>query len=169
MKNIKNNLTYKFSTSKDITQIDNLLKLCFGDRSKYGALYNIKGRYLLAYSDKELIAMTGICDKTMSEFDGYEIDWTCCHPDYRKQGIITDMLSALLKDKYDKIYCSCLCEPYKDKPNLHTIMTQLGFTYIQKGHKTFNRIYDDVCNDCNFKKGKDCKCREDLYFKKQSY
>ena len=163
----KNSLTYRFSTSKDIIQIDNLLKLCFGDRSKYGALYHIERRYLLAYADNQLIAMTGVCDKTMSEFDGYEVDWTCCHPNYRKQGIITDMLSLLLKDKYGDIYCSCFCEPDKDKPNLHAIMIRLGFTCIQKGYKTFAMIHDNVCSDCNFEKGKNCKCREDLYFKKQ--
>lgn len=164
---MKNNLIYRYSTYEDTAQINNLLKLCFGDRSKYGALNNIENRYLLAYINGQLVAMTGICDETMSEFNGCEIDWTCCHPDYRNQGIITNMLGILLKNIHTDIYCSCLKEPTKEKPNLHTIMTHYGFTCIQKNYKTFDRTHDSACNNCNLKKIQNCKCHEDLYFRKK--
>lgn len=96
------NITYRNSTENDIDQIDTLLKICFGDRAKYGALDRIKDRYILCFDDDNLIAMTGL--SILSDFNGYEIDWTCVHPDYRHSGLITGMIRKCMDGVSSRIH-----------------------------------------------------------------
>lgn len=160
---------YRFSTEKDKDCIDGLLKLCFGDRSGCGALDDLDGRYLLAFHKNKLIAMTGIGPASESDFIGKEVDWTCCHSAYRRMGLITGMLRALLEpEKSYTIFCSCYREPGKDKANLDGIMGRLGFECVLRGYKTFCDPFFDACFICNFRQERNCVCHEDLYRREPS-
>lgn len=154
-------ITYRKSTFDDREKIDKLLKSCFGDRSKYGALDDIDGRYLLAFDGDELIAMTGL--STASAFNGYEIDWTCVSPTYRHNGFITNMIKDCIDGIQKPIYCSCLRLPNKEKINLNHAMNVLGFQLIIKNYKTYDSKHMKACNDCIYRKDKQCVCHEDLY------
>ena len=168
IKNIENNkygFTHRFSKPEDYTEIDKLLKICFGDRAKYGALDNLQNRYILVFDGPKLIAMTGIVNKEDSPFNGKEVDWTCCLPEYRKLGIITSVLTLLISNIHEDLYCSCYREPKKLYANLHNIMTNLGFKCIGYQYKTFDNRYFSACDDCNFRKDGVCVCHEDLYLK----
>jgi hypothetical protein len=69
-------IIYRKSKEEDKPQIHQLLSECFGNRTKYGDVDNLTNRYLLAFDDNVLIAMTGIIN-VPPDFYGSEIDWTC--------------------------------------------------------------------------------------------
>lgn len=164
LNNNPNGFLYRFSRCDDIELVNELLKLCFGDRSEYGALDHLDNRYLLVFGKGKLIAMTGIDSAQNSPFTGDEIDWTCCDPEYRRLGIITGALSALLQLNTSKtVFCSCYRQPGKEKANLHNIMMRLGFQCELYGYKAFDQHYFKACSVCNFKCKGQCSCHEDLY------
>lgn len=116
--------------------------------------------------------MTGLSNVN-AEHGNCDIDWTCCDPEYRGNGIVSHMLDVLLKDEKRDIYCSCLVEPTKEIPNLHGILSKRGFHCVEKGHIVFcasDKMHFpflvDPCKICNFRTGDNCTCREDLYFRK---
>lgn len=155
------NITYRSSTVNDVDHIDTLLKVCFGDRAKYGALDRIEGRYVLCFDDGNLVAMTGL--SVLSDFNGYEIDWTCVHPDYRHSGLITEMLRRCVEDISSRIYCSCFRLPGKSKVNLYHAMEELGFRCIIMNYKTYDSMHMKACEDCIYRLQEGCSCHEDLY------
>jgi GNAT superfamily N-acetyltransferase len=158
-------IVYRKSTQQDFIAIDRLLKTCFGDRFKYGALDNLDDRYLLAFHNNRLIGITGLTVNSPL-FNGAEIDWTCLLPEYRGYGIIVNMISQVIEGCSQDIYCSCLRLHNSDKINLHHSMEALGFQCIVKNHKTFNSKYHPACNDCIYKSDVKCVCYEDLYLRK---
>lgn len=153
------------STTNDSQIIAELLLACFGDQVKYGAVDNLENRYLLAFKDNKLVAMTGL-QKESSFYNGSEIDWTCVLPEYRKQGIITEVMSLAIEGCSEDVYCSCLRLHDNTKVNLDFCMKTLGFELVQKAHKQFCSLYNKSCNDCIYKKESYCICCEDLYVKR---
>lgn len=154
------------STQEDLEAISNLLKICFGDRTKYGATDNLEDRYVLAFENEQLIAMTGLVERSPSYY-GSEIDWTCVLPEYRGKGLMTSILSFVIKETDRDIYCSCLRLHDNDRVNLQHCMDRLGFDCVAKAHKRFCSDYMRACDDCVFKQPKTCHCCEDLYVKRQ--
>jgi predicted GNAT family N-acyltransferase len=161
-------MIYRRSTQQDYIAIDKLLKSCFGDRAKYGALDNLENRYLLAFDGDKLIAMTGLCNNS-PVFFGAEIDWTCMLPEYRGKGIVVNMIKEIIKDCTTDIYCSCLRLHNNSKINLHHSMQALGFECVGKSYKTFDSRYHKACDDCIYKLDGPCACYEDLYLRKSSH
>lgn len=161
----EDNIYFRRSEQKDYSSVNELLKQCFGDRERYGALENLEGRYLLAFDDDKLIAMTGIFLKSPT-FDGSEIDWTCILPEYRKKGIITKMMTEIIKDVDNDIYCSCLRLHDNKDINLKYVMNTLGFECVKKGYRTYHMLHTDACNYCIYRLEKGCVCYEDLYVKR---
>ena len=68
-------ITYRRSNKSDKNDILKLIESRFGNRDSYGVTDNLDGRYLLAFDDNDLIAMTGLIDGGF--YAGPEIDWTC--------------------------------------------------------------------------------------------
>lgn len=160
-------MIFRYSKDIDKNKVDTLLKVCFGDRSNVGALDDLINRYLLAFdNDDNLIAMTGITKKH-SQFNGYEIDWTCCHPSYRRQGIISQLLKKVLSDVAidEPIYCSAWHHANKEFANLHNILTGLDFSLIRCNYKFFMKKHMKQCTMCTQCLGDTCSCVEDLYVK----
>ncbi len=97
-------------------------------------------------------------------FDGAEIDWTCCHPDYRCRGIISDMLGIVLKSAKNDVYCKRLRTYQNEYANLHSIMIKYGFTCVKRNYKEFHISNDIICEICPYKNDNiACVCYEDLY------
>lgn len=156
-------INYRYSKETDLDDISELLKICFGDRDNCGALDNLNHRYLLALDGTKLIAMTGLCEKDKSNYNGKEIDWTCCHPDYRNKHITTKLFEIILKDIKDNVYCSCWRLSNLDRVNLQGIMDRYNFKCVIKAHKVYKYPYTKACDICIINNGKNCICYEDLY------
>ena len=155
-------IKYRYSKKEDCNDILSLLLMCFVSKITSEVIENIENRYLLAYCDNKLVAITGLSDDTY--FDGAEIDWTCCHPDYRCRGIISDMLGIVLKSAKNDVYCKCLRTYQKEYANLHSIMIKYGFTCVKRNYKEFHISNDIICEICPYKNDNiACVCYEDLY------
>lgn len=158
-------IKYRYSKKEDCNDILSLLLICFGSKITSNAIANIENRYLLSYCDNELIAMTGVSNDT--QFDGVEIDWTYCHPDYRCKGIISDMLGVVLRFVKNDVYCRCLRTYQDEYANLHNIMMKYGFTCVKRKYKEFHISKCIMCDVCPYKNdGISCICYEDLYVMK---
>lgn len=158
------NIKYRMSKEKDYEDIKKLLDTCFGDRTAFGVLEHLDDRYLLAFDNKKLIGMTGI--STSKNLNGYEIDWTCVLPEYRRHGLITDMISQCIKDCTDRVYCSCWRMSNTDRVNLQHAMNSLGFNRVIKYYKSYNSEHNNFCEKCVlYNKQSVCSCYEDLYLK----
>lgn len=158
-------IKYRYSKKEDCNDILSLLLMCFGSKIMPDAIENIENRYLLAYCDNKLIAITGLSDDTY--FGGVEVDWTCCHPDYRCRGIISDMLGIVLKSAKNDVYCKCLRTYQNEYANLHSIMIKYGFTCVKRNYKEFHISKGIICDVCLYKNNDmSCICYEDLYILK---
>lgn len=161
-----NTFTVRKSSIGDEKDISSLLKQCFGDRDKYGAIDCIQNRYLLTFDGEKLVAMTGVCGSEISELNGSEIDWTCCDIEYRNKHLISNMLKTLLSSIDEPVYCSAWHEHNKEFANMHYILTKFGFTCVKKSHKSFNKRFNSACDDCVNCTSLYCTCCEDLYMRK---
>lgn len=156
-------MIYKYSTQLDKDKISELVNICFGNRDLFGVLDNLDNRYLLAFDNNKLIAMTGISES--KELKGLEIDWTCVHPDYRGKGIITTLLKELVEGWHKDIYCSCWRMGNNNKINLHHAMQKLGFKETIREYRKYYSKVSKVCDRCVMKSKGVCICYEDLYLK----
>lgn len=157
------NITYRNSTESDKNIIEELIGQRFGNRDSYGVTDNLNGRYLLAFDNNTLVAMTGLID--CGFYNGPEIDWTCIRKEYEGHGIITKMIETVIKDVKSDIYCSCWRLYDNQEVNLHHAMNKLGFELVNKEHKKFNAEHYNCKNICKGYK-ENCKCYEDLYIKR---
>ena len=146
--------------------ITDLINAAFGDRTERDFLSNIEnGRYFVYELEGKIIAMTGLSNDTVHT--GYEIDWTCTHPDYRRNGVMHELFAEMLKDIVNvNIYCSCWRIHDRDKINLYKLMKDFGFVCIASDYKSCNFTNCGCRNvrDCVYYI-KNCKCYEDLYMK----
>lgn len=126
----------------------------------------IVGRYKVAV-DKfgNIVSATGIIPSTMSELDGYEVTWTATLPEHRHKGLIRHMLAKSIKDWTNSnipIYCFCWRLADKDKINLYSVMTSLGFKELAVNTKHFLKPYYSCCKTCHNTK-ETCHCYIDLW------
>lgn len=163
-------LILRYSTAADAAAVDSLIRICFGDRSYRGVTDNLEGRYLLAVMDDKVVGMSGI-GKPENEYCGLEVDWTCVHPDYRKQGIVTALLSELLAAKSEssyegRIYYSAWRtwdRPGKER--MDGVLAKMGFQRAVVNE--FNWVNGHNCRfscreQCvHYQKG--CSCGQDLW------
>ena len=139
-------IKYRKSTEYDKVNIQKLIEERFGNRESYGVLDNIENRYLLAYDDDRLIAMTGL--NNSGYYNGLEVDLTCILKEYEGRGIITHMLTELLKGCTRDVYCSCWRVTDNEKVNLYHSMQSLGFEIAIRGRINFNSKYNNCSNIC---------------------
>ena len=154
-------IEFRYSKEDDKEGIQKLILSKFGVREQ--ALDNLGNRYLLAVYNGEIVAMTGLSNKSI--YNGLEVDWTCVADDFTGRGLITNMLSVLLKDVNTDVYCSCW--GYKDSPiNLKYAMDTLGFKPVIVHRLQASTDYYDCANICRHKRDGVCSCYEDLYLRR---
>jgi N-acetylglutamate synthase-like GNAT family acetyltransferase len=156
-------LSYRYSHKGDENIIYSILLECFGYMKQELVTNNIGGRYLMCFDNDRLVAITGLGWSDILRCA--EIDWTCVIPEYRKQGIIEDMLDKLISSTNERIVCSCWRLGTNTNVNLHKVMDKFGFKLVLKDISRSRRGYNcsrtgNYCAGCT---GKDCVCSEDLY------
>lgn len=62
----------------DIIELYNLFKSCFRVNE-----ISLTSKYKVVIEDDKIVAVSGILPVSESNYQGYEIDWTCCHAAYR--------------------------------------------------------------------------------------
>ena len=92
----------RLSTEADKSSISTLMSYCFGDREQYGAFDDLNGRYILAFDEDILVAMTGIIFNT--DYNAFEIDWTCTRPQYQRWGIMHELFKRVCNLTDEVIY-----------------------------------------------------------------
>ena len=151
----------------DYAILNNLLFSCFGNMQKYGVLDDLEDRYLLAFDGDKVIAMTGL--KRHTDFNGCEIELTCVHSEYRKNGIAVRMLAEIIRNVKTDIFILSYRLPDSSDVTLKYAMNLLGFKALAKGYKRYESICSDRCEECRYRKDEYCYCGEDLYVRKQTY
>lgn len=154
------------STTDDKEQIQQLMKICFGDKNNLEPYESLEGRYYLYFKENSLVAMTGLTSN--SEYRHLEVDWTCTHPEHRHKGYMQELFTHMLTDVKEPIYCSCWRMPNKDKVNLHTIMRLFNFKEVVQSRvhwKIPHNCFLDCKGGCSYCTGSNCECYEDLYLR----
>lgn len=166
------------ATETDKEEIKNLIVKCFGRYPiKKNALDNID-KYVVAElhthftanipTTKEIIAISGIVEPEYSNYQGYEVTWTCTAPEYRKKGLIVEILKKceeLLPKDHIPIYCECW-RIRDNKINLDFVMKHLKFHKVADNIICYSNIYSKQCLLCN-NNSSGCYCFDDLYKKER--
>ena len=156
------NYTFRYSKKSDAPAIEKLIRLRFGVRKS--AMMDIENRYLLCFDGSNLIAMSGL--NRSCAYNGLEVDWTCTHPCYERQGIMSAIFAKMLADVKEDVYCSCWKSCGKTKVNLSSIMHRYNFVPIVEPRVSFDSRYNNCASTCAGYVGTGCKCCEDLYVRR---
>ena len=161
----------RYSNENDIEEVKNLLYKCFGsmvEENQDNAYKNIeRGRYLLYIEDNKIVALSGLCFGTDSEFNGIQITWTCTDPEYRHRGYMQELFKRIVSSTDEAIYCSCWYIGDNDI-NLKILMKLFNFKEVMP---YLNRNIDHYCPhslDCPYKK-EHCYCGTKLYRRPEQY
>lgn len=172
----KDNYIYRESSVKDLEDIQFLILTCFGERTMQGVYSSLEGRYELCVEtdtygrELQIVGMCGIRPREGS-FKGYELEWVCVHPDYRKQGIATNLVAHALSGipVHSSVYCYALHREGEEKAVLDSILSRFWFKLLASPVQVFISGHN-----CNYRKGlcvnctgKGCSCSQDLYVRQQ--
>lgn len=158
--------------NSDREKLRELFKECFGDLAEDGgALSWIEGRYKVAEdtNTNKIVAVSGILSLEHSDYNGYEITWTCTMPEYRKQGLIVEILKQCeleLANDHVPLYCDCWRIATNEHINLYSVMKHLGMKQVIKNRVSRLYPHNKECVGCINKKEK-CYCHGDLYMKER--
>ena len=169
-------IVYRKSDESDKEQLEILFNESFGMlASTGGALNPIKDRYMVAelavnkagQNQTQIIAASGILPVSRSEYCGYEITWTCTSKEFRKKGIIVEILRQCereLPDDHLPLYCDCWRIRDNEHINMVSVMKHFGMKEIVRGR--IKRVYphDKSCIGCIYAE-EGCYCHGDLYIK----
>lgn len=153
-------LNIRMSIETDINGIDELVQSCFGKRDD--AVKDIAGRYLLAFDGDRLVAMTGLSSISDTGYD-YEVDWTCTHPDYQGNGIMTYLLNRVVEG-CDSSIAYLAWRRNDEEAQVANVLKRCGFKLKCRAYKERHNascrskqkcIYYSTCGSCY----------EDLYVK----
>lgn len=163
-------MIFRKSVKKDYEQLENLFEISFGKIAEFGgALNEIEGRYIVAIDNERIVSCTGILPIEKSDYNGYEVTWTCTLPEYRHKGLIVKMLNEeinKLPNNNINLYCDCWHLNNKDKANLHNALSQIGFKLCIESRIKRAYPHSFECKGCLFSK-ENCKCSGDLYILKR--
>lgn len=158
----------RWSKTRDVIQIENLLYKTFGEQVKAeGGFKDIaKGRYLcVVLPGEEIAAVTGF--QHCNNLGGLEMTWTATRPDCRHRGYMQELFSRLLQTTDEDVYCICWRLSETDPINLHTLMDLNGFEEVQRGMITRSGIVCNSYGTCPYSSNT-CKCFQDLYVRRGS-
>lgn len=161
---------YRKSTVADKDELEKLFKANFGLFAiEAGALKVLKNHYWVALYNKKIVAVTGILPLNKSEYNGYEITWTCTDIKHRRQGLITTMLKkseSELPPDGKPLYCTCWRIRDNKEINLHSVMKHLNMRRLLKDRTKFQYPHNRSCQGCVLAED-GCYCCCDLYMKER--
>lgn len=162
--------TFRKSTSSDKSELENMFKENFGAYAiTDGALKPLKNRYWVALYNNKIVAVTGILPPTKSDYNGYEITWTCTNIKHRKKGLIVTMLQkaeAELPQDGKPLYCRCWRIRDNKEINLSSVMKHLNMQRLIKDKAKSIYPHNRSCMNCIYQET-GCHCYCDLYIKKR--
>ena len=137
-------ILFRTAVENDREQLEQLFYEGFGIMAKRnGALSWIEGRYTVAElqndsavpdnSSGKIIAVSGILGLEQSDYNGYGITWTCTKKEYRKQGLIVEILRQCgekLPDDNIPLYCKCWKIADNEYINLGSVMKRLNMNKL---------------------------------------
>ena len=161
---------FRKSVPADKTELEALFKENFGlFAANSGALRPLKNRYWVAIYNNKIVAATGILPLCDSEYNGYEITWTCTDIKHRKRGLIVTMLKmaeAELPRDNKPLYCSCWRIGNNKDVNLSSVMKHLHMQKVLSERIKFKYPYNRSCLSCIYAQ-QGCYCCCDLYMKER--
>ena len=163
---------FRKSTYKDIPDIADLLLESFGGMAIHAnALSNVDGRYVLLFDDNKLVAMSGVLPLSESDFDGYEITFTCTLASERNKGYMSRLFEYMLND-FDISYLGkplYICAWNRsDRAFLDSILCKNGFSLVRPDYISRNSAYSKICSCCLYDT-MNCKCCDDLYLRQVGF
>lgn len=163
-----NEYSFRKSVDADKYQLAELFMTVFGSiAEKGGALQPIKDRYWVALFDGKIVAVTGILPVEKSDYNGYEVTWTCTDVNHRKKGLIVYMLKMAeqeLPDDHIPLYCDCWRIGNNKTINMASVMQHMGMVEILRERIKRKFPHGNSCLDCPFR-SEQCYCCGDLYQK----
>ena len=157
----------KDSDREDLRQ---LFQSCFGRIAEInGSLTPLESRYKVAIEDGKIVAVSGILPIEQSNYQGYEITWTCCNTAYRGRGYVTAVLRECIKELPDDkipLYCSCWRVQSNPFINMIYVMRSLGFEEVSRNRLNYVHKHSKECVGCLYNV-EDCFCCEDLWILKR--
>ena len=167
------NFRIRRSIVSDFEPIRNLLIKCFGERTEndvelFG--YVTDGSIIVMTYDDKIVATAGIINTTFENEYVHELRYVCTDPEYRKQGIMHDVLKEAITSlwKSKKLICWAVREHEQTKANLHSILVNNGFKRVDNVEKewtckTCRRAYGFKCNLQYAVDSNGCNCHEELW------
>ncbi|MCQ2965973.1 MAG: GNAT family N-acetyltransferase [Alphaproteobacteria bacterium] len=160
--------SFRKSIDDDKNQLAELFVSAFGFMAeKGGALQPIKDRYWVALFKEHIVAVTGILPIEKSDYNGYEVTWTCTAVDHRKKGLIVHMLKMAeqeLPDDHIPLYCDCWRIRDNKTINMVSVMKHMGMIEILRERIKRKFPHSNICSSCPLK-SEQCYCFGDLYQK----
>ena len=154
----------------DREELRQLFKSYFGRIAEInGSLDPLESRYKVAIEDDKIVAVSGILPVEQSNYQGYEITWTCCDIKYRGRGYITAILRECLNElPDDEIPLHCSCWRVQSNPfiNMIHVMRSLGFEEVARNRLNYIHKHSKECVGCLYDT-EDCFCCEDLWVLKR--
>lgn len=150
----------------DKVELQELFRSCFGRIDEINcSLEPIDLRYKVAIEDNKIVAVSGILPVEQSNYQGYEITWTCSDYAYRGKGYITTILRDCLQELPDDkipVYCSCWRVRSNPFINMIYVMNSLGFKEVARNRINYVHEHTKECVDCVYDSD-NCFCCEDLW------
>lgn len=158
----------KFNGEECHHEVEKLLSKYFSSRNFMPAHPN----YLLLLDGDKLIGITGLLSPGETNYNGFEVNWTCLLPEYRGKNLIERLLEMAIRltpgAGQSDIYCSCRKNMGKHQVNLHQAMYYNGFQLVLQGRERFSAEYYQMCSEClEYKPG--CTCEEWLYLRSGTF
>lgn len=164
---MQNESPYSFRAAReeDYDALYKLFDTYFGKMAtEGGAMSNLSNRYLVACYEDRIVAVTGVIPPEKSNYNGYEISWTCTDANHRGRGLIVAMMQMIIEKLPSdaELYCDCWRLFGKDRPNLYNVMQMSGFTEVIHDRIKRKFPHSSECHGCPYAT-KGCFCFGDLY------
>ncbi len=162
------NLIIRKSTESDRGGIRELVASSFGIRRDATECF-LDGVYILAVDTdcNKIVGMTGL-NENKQYVSRWESNYTCVHPVYRRMGIGSLLVEALIREANSKnvtrLYWSAWVDG-NDVSKVEPLLRKYGFEKVLNQRVCYMLGHNCDLNetDCVNYIGKNCKCKEDLW------
>ena len=161
-------IRFRRSTRDDKRQMEFVFNQYFGKRPIDGVFSDLDNRYIVACEKDtgDIVGFAGVISPEFSEFQGYEIDWSCVLPEYHNTSLLMNLLLEVTKNCDRDVYCESWRVDGAPETDLLSQLKKIGFKQIVEAYRLADSSYSSACLTCNIKK-RPCQCCYDLYVLKK--